>query len=598
MSVIARLVSEVVYLNAAIRMLRRVTPIARRKDFTFPDAVEQWAQDYGDRTALLANAETLSFAELDARANRYARWAAANGVTKGDCVCLLMPNRTEYLAIWVGIARMGGVTALLNTNQTGKALAFSINIVEPKHIIVDASLAEAFRSAEPDLTGTLTRWSYGPGGDGKRVDEVVASLSDAPIPKDERPPLNLNDKCIYIYTSGTTGLPKAANVNHYRVQVASNGFSAAMNAKPDDRVYISLPLYHSSACLVGLGSLLSVGGSAFIAERFSASRFWDDVVDHDCTIFQYVGELCRYLVNAPPHPKETQHHIRLCAGNGLRPDIWRQFQNRFKINHILEYYAATEGNVAIFNFDSKLGSVGRIATLAKRRFPYQLVRFDVDAGLPVRGSGGFCIHCRPDEVGELVAEIVDDPLKPAQRFEGYADPEATRRKILRDVFKPGDMWFRTGDLLRKDRDGYYYFVDRVGDTFRWKGENVATSEVAEVINLLPAVRESVAYGVAVPGYEGKAGMAAIVTGDELDLVELRRHMRDHLPSYARPRFVRMCGELDITSTLKQRRIAYMAEGFDPAGIDDPLYFDDPDRQELVPLDRVLFDKIVGGEIPL
>ena len=579
-------------------MLRRVTPIARRKDFTFPDAVEQWAETYGDRVALVSGEETFSFSDLNARANRYARWAAANQVKKGDCVCLLMPNRPEYLAVWVGIARMGGVVSLLNTNLTGKALAHSINIVNPSHIIVADSLAAGFESAMPDLTCDFTLWSHGPNGKGSRIDEAVAALSDAPIPKTERPTLTLNDRCIYIYTSGTTGMPKAANVNHYRVQIASNGFAAAMNATSNDRIYVCLPLYHSSACLVGVSSLLSVGGSAFIADRFSAGRFWDDAVDQQCTIFQYVGELCRYLVNAPQHPKESRHQIRLCAGNGLRPDIWREFKKRFGINHILEYYAATEGNIAIFNFDSKLGSVGRIATLAKRRFPYELVRFDVDAGRPLRDADGHGIRCGSDEVGEMVAEIVDDPLRPAQRFEGYANSEATEQKILRGVFKPGDTWFRTGDLLRRDKGGYYYFVDRVGDTFRWKGENVATSEVAEVINLLPHVRESVVYGVPVPGYEGKAGMAAIVAGVELDPDDLRRHIRDQLPSYARPVFVRLRAALEVTSTLKQRRTDLSAEGFDPTNISDRLYFDHPEANALVPLDDTLFDRIVAGEIRL
>jgi len=598
MGLIDRIVSEAVYLNAAFRMLRRVTPVARRKDHTFPDAIAEWAERYGSRVALTSAAETFSFAGLDARMNRYARWAKANGVKKGDRVCLLMGNRPEYLAIWAGIARMGGVVALLNTNQTGKALAYSINIVEPSHVIVAEGFGETYRSATPHLEGSFKLWSHGPAVDGQRIDEAVEALSDAAIPDSERPKLTLNDQCIYIYTSGTTGMPKAANVNHYRVQVASNGFSAAMNAKSDDRIYVSLPLYHSSACLVGLGSLLSVGGSAFIAERFSTTRFWDEIVDNGCTIFQYVGELCRYLVNAPPHPKERLHRIRLCAGNGLRPDIWREFSERFKIRHILEYYAATEGNVAIFNFDSKLGSVGRIATLAKRRFPYELVRFDVDAGEPLRGADGRCIRCRVDEVGEMVAEIVDDPLKPAQRFEGYADPEATRRKILTDVFRPGDTWFRTGDLLRRDRDGYYYFVDRVGDTFRWKGENVATSEVAEVINLLPDIRESVVYGVAVAGYEGKAGMATIASDGPPDLDRLRRHVRENLPGYARPLFFRLRRELDTTSTLKQRRVGFSEEGFDPSRITDPLYFDQPDGGAMVPLDKALFDEINSGRVRL
>lgn len=596
MGLIDRAVSEYLYLTSALRMLRRVTPVARRTDRTIADAVEDWAAKWGERPALISEHETFSFADLNARANRYARWATANGIAKGDVVCLLMPNRPEYVSIWVGIARMGGVTALLNTNLTGKALGHSIDIVEPRHLIVAAPLIEAYRSARPTCGDRFTLWCHGDAGEGRRIDQDVARLSDAPIPRAERPALSLNDKCIYIYTSGTTGMPKAANVNHYRIQVMVNAFSAAMKASARDRIYVCLPLYHSSGGVVGIGACLSVGGSAVLVERFSVHRFWDDVVDHGCTIFQYVGELCRYLLNAPFHPKERQHRLRLIGGNGLRPDIWEAFRKRFGINHILEYYGATEGNVAIFNFDSRTGSVGRIAAWIKHRFPFDLVRFDVETALPLRGADGFAIRCGEDEAGELIAEILDDPLKPAQRFEGYADKASTEGKVLRDVFRPGDKWFRTGDLMRRDRHGYYYFVDRIGDTFRWKGENVSTSEVAEIINTCPGVRETVVYGVAIPGHEGRAGMAALVAGPGLDLEALRRHMHGQLPGYARPLFLRLRTALDTTSTHKQRKLDLIDEGFDPALISDPLYFDDLQQAALQPLDAALRQRIVSGAV--
>ena len=598
MGLIDRAVSEAVYLRAAIRMLRRVTPLARRKDHTFLDAIEDWAKAHGEAVALTSRTETFTFAEFNARANRYARWAAAQGIRKGDTIGLLMPNRPEFIAAWVGIARMGGVVALLNTNLAGKTLAHCINIVEPRHIIVAAPLTDAYRSAEPHLTGSAIVWGHGAGSIGQRIDAEIDAQSGEAIPRGERPALTLEDKCIYIYTSGTTGLPKAANVNHYRIVVAVNGFSAAMKATARDRMYVCLPLYHSSGGLVGMGTCLSVGGSAFIAERFSASQFWDDVVDNDCTIFQYVGEVCRYLVNAPVHPKELAHRIRLCFGNGLRPDVWAEFRRRFRIRRILEYYAATEGNVAIFNFDSKFGSVGRIANWARHRFPFELVRFDVETGEPRRGPDGFCLCCDVDEPGELVAEILDDPLKPAQRFEGYADRASTTRKVIRDVLKPGDTYFRTGDILRRDRQGYYYFVDRVGDTFRWKGENVATSEVAEIINLVPGVKETVVYGVEIPGHEGRAGMAAIAADGAIDLAALRQHIRDHLPAYARPRFLRICPAIDITSTYKQTKLRLAAEGFDPARIDDALYLDDQAGAELRRVDTALHARILAGELRL
>ena len=498
------------FVRGIYKALRLVTPMARHKDRTFPDAAEELARRYGDRPALLSDRESLTYSEYNRRANRYARWAMANGVGKGDVVCLLMGNRPEYAAIWLGITRAGGVVALLNTNLTGAALAHCINIVRPKHLIVAAELVRSLASAEERLTVNATTWVHGKAAaDDLRIDEEIMTYDDGPIPPSERPKLTLDDRCLFIYTSGTTGLPKAANVNHYRVYAAMLAFSAVMEATENDRLYNCLPLYHTSGGVVALGACLMVGGSVFIREKFSARQFWSDVVDNQCTLFQYIGELCRYLVNAPYDPKESQSRIRLCCGNGLRPDIWATFKDRFKIDHIREFYAATEGNAILFNFDDTPGAVGRIPRWARSFFPITSVRFDLDREAPVRGQDGLCIECDPEEVGEVVSQIIIDPLKPGQRFEGYAEKAETEKKILRDVLKAGDMWFRSGDLMRRDRRGYFYFVDRIGDTFRWKGENISTSEVAETLTVCTGVLEANVYGVAVSGAEGRAGMVAI-----------------------------------------------------------------------------------------
>jgi fatty-acyl-CoA synthase len=335
-----------------------------------------------------------------------------------------------------------------------------------------------------------------------------------------------------------------------------------------------------------------------IRERFSASTFWDDIVRHDCTIFQYIGELCRYLLNSPTHPLETSHRIRLACGNGLRPDIWADFQRRFRIPKILEWYAATEGNAVFFNFDSKIGAVGRIPKWMERRFVTEVIRLDLDSEQPVRSDDGSCIKCKPGEVGEVISQILNDPKKPSQRFDGYADQSATEKKILRDVFEKGDRWFRTGDLMRKDALGYYYFVDRIGDTFRWKGENVATSEVSEAITVFPGIKEANVYGVRVPGAEGRAGMAALVVEDDLDLEGFYRHVVQQLPAYSRPIFLRIRPEIETTSTFKQRKVDLVKEGFDPAASADPIYFLSPDRQAYVRLDPALYAEILNGKLRL
>jgi fatty-acyl-CoA synthase len=284
----------------------------------------------------------------------------------------------------------------------------------------------------------------------------------------------------------------------------------------------------------------------------------------------------------------------------LRPDVWTEFRDRFHLPLILEFYAATEGNITLFNFDSKPGAVGRIPAWAKRKFPIAIVKFDVESETLVRGPDGLCIECAPDEVGEALGKIVDDPKRPVGRFEGYADKTASDKKIARDVFEPGDAWFRSGDLLRRDAMGYFYFIDRIGDTFRWKGENVSTSEVAEVLTGFPGVRETTVYGVEVPGADGRAGMAAIVPWDcaALDLTALHAYLKRHLPAYARPIFLRMRKRLDTTGTFKQRKIELVAEGFDLTRSPDPLYFQDCAKGTFVPLDAALRERIVSGDFHL
>jgi len=363
-------------------------------------------------------------------------------------------------------------------------------------------------------------------------------------------------------------------------------------------MYDCLPLYHTAGGLCATGALLIRGGSVVIRDRFSAREFWDDVVRWDCTLFQYIGEFCRYLLNAPPRPIEREHRLRLACGNGLRVEIWRQFKERFRIPHILEFYGATEGNVFLFNFDGKEGAVGRLPWWLAHRFPTRLVRFDEARQEPLRDANGFCVECKPGEIGEVIGRVLNDPSKPGARFDGYASGSDSDRKILRDALKKGDTWFRTGDLMRKDEDGYFYFVDRIGDTFRWKGENVSTTEVEHVLAEYNGVRAANVYGVAVPGREGRAGMAAIVADETLDLDRLNRHLADHLPEYARPVFLRIRGDIDVTATFKQTKLDLVKDGFAPGRGSDPIYFNDPQKKAFVPLDEALYAAIEAGKIRL
>jgi len=380
--------------------------------------------------------------------------------------------------------------------------------------------------------------------------------------------------------------------------LAAKAFAGVMKTGPHDCMYDCLPMYHTSGGVLAIGAVLIGGGTVFIREKFSAREFWDDVVGHRCTLFMYIGELCRYLVNSPPHSQERAHRLRLCCGNGLRPDVWTEFKSRFAIPMILEFYAATESNVTLFNLDGKPGAVGRIPWFLTSRFQTKILRFDVEQQMLLHDSLGRCEEAAPGEVGEAVGRIFHDPSKPAGRFEGYSSAADNEPKILRDVFAEGDTWFRSGDLMRRDAEGYFYFIDRIGDTFRWKGENVSTTEVSEVMCAFAGIDEANVYGIVVEGYEGRAGMAAIVCATDVNLADLRSYLAAHLPDYARPLFLRIRSEIDATSTFKQRKINLVKDGFDPANIRDPLFFDDPRVRAYVRLDSTLHAQIVSGEVRL
>jgi fatty-acyl-CoA synthase len=594
---LTRLRSDIAYASGLLRVVRGTKVATKRTNHTLGDHLAEWAAQHGKRPALLSERENYTYLALDARANAYARWAKARGLTKGDAVALMMPNRPEYLAIWFGLVRAGCAVALLNTNLTGASLAHGVNVVSAKAAIVDAALADAFATARVDVPA----YSYGeaPGG-AARLDLEIAAFSDAPLAPDERPDLTIADPALYIYTSGTTGLPKAARITHSRALRIMLGFSAAIGARRTDRVYMCLPMYHTNGGVIAPGLALAVGGSAYIREKFSASAFWGDCVAQKCTLFVYIGELCRYLMNSPQKPEERQHKVRACVGNGLRPDIYEAFQKRFGLRAVYEFYGSTEGNAVMLNFDFRPGAIGRIPSWAAARFPVSLVAYDLDAEAHPRDANGFCRVSAADEVGELLAEIRDDPRYPAARFDGYADASATNAKIMRDVFQRGDSWFRTGDLMRRDARGYFYFVDRIGDTFRWKGENVSTTEVAEAITTFAGVQEAIVYGVAAPGYEGRAGMAALVVDNiaQFDLDGLRAHVEASLPAYARPLFLRFRNELEATGTFKPKKSALVAEGFDPAQTDEPIFFDDRPAKAYRRMDAALYEAIVGGAKPL
>jgi len=585
--------------GAWLRALELTAPIAGNRNRTLPVVIEEAAARFGESPALLSDRGNLTYRALAERANQYARWALSQGLAKGDTVCLLMANQPEYMAIWLGITSTGVAVSLLNTHLVGASLAHCIRVVSPKLIIATADSVDALTTALTHLDFSPGIWTYdAKGSPFPRIDLDIAYLSGEPLSPDERRGTSIDDRALYIYTSGTTGLPKAANVSHARVMQWSHWFAGMMEVAPTDRMYNCLPMYHSVGGVQVPGAMLVAGGSVVIREKFSASQFWSDIDRWDCTLLQYIGELCRYLVHAAPSAKETEHRIRLACGNGLAPEVWDAFKDRFRIPRIFEFYAATEGNVSLFNIQGKRGAIGHIPAYLAHRFSPALVVFDMETGEPGRNEQGFCIRCAPNQAGEAISKAANDPANVGSRFEGYTNAEASETKILRNVFEVGDAWIRTGDLMRKDEKGYFYFVDRIGDTFRRKGENVATSEVSEAICSFPGVMHANVYGVAVPGTEGRVGMATLVTEKELDLDGFRKHLASRLPPYARPLFLRIRNAMNLTGTFKYSKTDLIEQGYDPQASQDAIYFDHPEVEAFVQLDQQLYDRIQHGGIRL
>jgi fatty-acyl-CoA synthase len=587
---------EYTYISAISRTLIGMRDVKPDSTRTIVDVVEAQARATPDAIVFYYRDSTMSYAALNAAADRIARWARTNGIERGEAVALLMENRPDYIVAWLGLLKAGAVAALINTNLRGTALAHSIAISGARHVIVGHELADAYRDAQSEIAPRPKGWCDGGGSIGlEDLDSALKAVPSLPAEYAWREGVLCKDRAFYIYTSGTTGLPKASNFTHLRLLYMMHGFAGGLNAKATDRMYNVLPLYHSAGGVCALGPALLTGGSVIFKRKFSVHEFWDDVHRYEATLFQYIGELCRYLLNAPTARFEHDHKLRAITGNGLRPEIWTQFQQRFAIPRIIEFYGATEGNVSMLNYDGKVGAVGRIPSYMRGLMKTRIVKFDIEREVPVRGPDGRCSECDADEVGEVIGKI---SAEPGRSFDGYTTKADTEKKVLRDVFEAGDSWFRTGDLMRRDAQGYFYFVDRIGDTFRWKGENVATSEVTEALGVVAGIKEAIVYGVAVPGTDGRAGMAALVTTSGFDITKLAAALSTSLPAYARPVFVRLLPEIEVTGTFKQRKVDLVKAGFDPRQIRDPIYWFDPATLQYAPLTIEVYLIIMSGHAKL
>jgi len=583
-----------------LKMAKEAKPRAMSTQDCFAARMESTVARFGERPAIVFEDKTLSWNEFNQEANRLAWAFKALGLKRGDGVSLIMENRVEFLATLVALNKLGVSSALINTNLTGKPLTHCMSITGSRMCIFGEERLDAIANVrgDEDLSGITAYLFVRDHGEITCPSWARDLAEEAEDENTANPPdtgeCTLGETALYIFTSGTTGLPKAAVLSNRRfLQSAAISHLGGLQCDENDCIYLCLPLYHGTGLFLGVGASLLSGASMFIRRKFSASNFLNEVREHGATCFIYIGELCRYLLQTPEKADDYSNPLGTIMGNGLRPDVWHQFKERFGIGRVAEFYGSSEGNVGFVNLLNKDCTVGTTS------LPIALVKYDVDADEIVLDSDGHCIKVEKGEPGLLLGKITQQTA-----FEGYTSKDATESKVLRNALKQGDAWFNTGDLMKTIDVGFsmglthYQFVDRVGDTFRWKSENVSTNEVGELINNHPQVALCNVYGVEVPKADGKAGMAALTLAEgagELDLKGFSDHVNRELPPYARPVFLRVQTQMDTTGTFKMVKGDLRKEAYDLEQVEDALYVMKPGSTTYEPLDEEYAAKLKAGE---
>jgi len=569
---------------------------ALKKNYLTSDIFEQTCSRAPNKLAVVSADDTIkyTFTELRDLVNRIGNIFYDLGYRKGDVIALFMENRPEYVAFWLGLSKLGVITSLINYNLKSDSLIHCINVADTKAVIFSEETQDALGDIQDSLKG-ISFFCYGRSEHVRNATDLPGLIETTSTTSPPRPDnLSFYDKLIYMFTSGTTGLPKPAVIRHTRFYFMVNGMASSFKVTDQDINYVALPLYHSNGGVGGIGMMIYKGSTVVVSKRFSASRFFQECAYHGATMFNYIGEVCRYLLAQPPARTDRAHRIRLAIGNGLRPRIWEEFRDRFGISAIGECYASTEGNANMINIDNRVGAVGFNSVIAPSFYPIRLIKVDRGSGEIIRDNNGMAVPCKYGEAGELVGKVRNDPV---HQFDGYVDKEATDKKIVHDIFAKGDSAFRSGDILIQDREGYYYFQDRGGDTFRWKGENVGTAEVEATISKILNQMDVVVYGVEIPGMEGRAGMACIADPEyEVDLVFLRSELLNKIPNYSRPQFLRLssCENITQTETFKFKKVQLRDDGFDPRKVvDDRLYYNNQKTGRYEVLDILVFQKIIN-----
>uniref|UniRef100_A0A3Q1CA72 long-chain-fatty-acid--CoA ligase n=1 Tax=Amphiprion ocellaris TaxID=80972 RepID=A0A3Q1CA72_AMPOC len=593
------ILKDISYAIAAIKVGIRLSKSGKNFRSILDDFLDA-VKKHPHKNFIVFEDSSYTYSQADRESNKVARALSAHVQLKqGDTAALFLGNEPLFVWMWLGLAKLGCTASLLNYNIRSKSLLHCFSCCDAKVLIAGADLRGAVEEVLPTLKQQgIQVLILSDKCDVEGIEsfsDKIQQASDEPVSPQLRANLNLKSPALYIYTSGTTGLPKAAVLNHERMLMASY-LQSMSGIHSDDVIYIYLPLYHSAGFLMGLCGAIERGSITVVLRRkFSASNFWNDCRKYNVTVIQYIGEIMRYLCNSPKKDNERDHKVRLALGNGIRADTWADFLQRFGDIHICECYGATEGNVGFVNYIGKVGAIGRENFFHKRFVSYALIRYDTEKEEPVRDSKGFCIKVPTGETGLLVGKI-----SRTTPFSGYAkNKQQTEKKKLKNVFETGDLYFNSGDLLRIDDEGFVYFQDRIGDTFRWKGENVATTEVSDHLLAVGFIEEANVYGVKVPGHEGRIGMAALKLKENMDFdcKATYQHVKSYLPSYARPRFIRIQDDLAVTGTFKQMKVKLAEEGFNPAVIKDPLFFLE-DNKGYVPMTQETFNSISEGTLRL
>jgi len=552
--------------------------------------IESNAKKYPHNKALLYKNQKYTHDEFNKQINKYANYFIRLGLKKGDVINIFLENRADLIFIIGAAAKTGIIASLINTKQKRKSLIHSLTINKVKGYIIGEELLDRFEEVKPNLNLLSSQYLLYLEDIGKKTPpNGYINLKENVKDEDDKNPLTvkdlkLRDNYVYIFTSGTTGLPKAVPISHYHTISASLAWSKFyMNITPDDIMYISLPFFHSNALNIGWAAALGGGATIAIARKFSASNFWDQIRKYKATCFNYVGEICRYLLNQPPDPNDKNHNVVKIVGNGLSPEIWKDFKIRFGIEKVYEFYGATEvsGSFAnILNLDCTIGT---------NFDPYTVVKYDTDVRDFIYDENGYLQKVDEGEPGLVLFKILNP-----KTFEGYTNEKATKKKIIKNAFGNDDLWFNTGDMIKCIGNYHYQFVDRLGDTFRWKSENVSTYEVENIISSFEEIELAAVYGVNIPGTEGKAGMVSVLANKnhkDFDFEKFFAILKKNLPLYAIPIFLRFLTNFETTVSEKIRKVPLKKEAYNLENLEDPIYVKLPSRENYVLLNSEIYNKI-------